>query len=162
MSIVEIGALAQLVGAIAILLLFIFVVIELRKNFRQNNIANSIQRKFERGQINYARMEEGLARLLAKSYQSYDELKDFKKIQFDSYMLQRMDIFARVHRTADDAGYKLGSDYLRGRVKLHIKDLFSNRGVCECYQALRVRDVTPNHELFSRIVGEDVLARPAE
>ena len=161
MSIVEIGALAQLVGAVAILLSLVFVVIELRKNVRQNNISNSIQREFERGQINYARMEEGLARLLAKAYRSYHELKDFEKIQFESYMLQRMDIFARTHRTAEDATYKLGADYVRNRVKLHIEYLFSNQGACECYQDLLVRDVMPNHELFSRIVGEDVLVRPA-
>ncbi len=161
MSIVEIGALAQLVGAIAILLSLVFVVIELRKNFKQNNIANSIQRETERSHLYYARMEEGLAKLLAKAYQSYDELKDFEKIQFESYIIQRMDIFARLYRTADDAGYKLGADYLRDRIKLHIEDLFSNQGTCECYQALRVRDIIANHELFTRIVGEDVLAQPA-
>ena len=106
-------------------------------------------------------MEEGLAKLLAKAYQSYDELKDFEKIQFGSCIIQRMDISARLYRTADDAGYKLGADYLRDRIKLHIEDLFSNQGTCECYQALRVRDIIANHELFTRIVGEDVLARPA-
>jgi ribosomal protein S24E len=160
MSIVEIGALAQLVGALAILLSLVFVVIELRKNFRQNNIANSLQQELGRSQIRYAQMEEGLAKLLAKAYRSYEDLKDFEKIQFDNYMLQRMAIYARMYRTADDATYKLGADFMRTSVKQSMADLFSNQGTCECYQALRVRDVMPNHELFIRIVGDDVLAQP--
>ena len=41
----EIGAIAQVLGAIAILLSLIFVIIELRKNLKQNNIANTLQRR---------------------------------------------------------------------------------------------------------------------
>ena len=85
MSIVEIGALAQLVGAIAILLSLVFVVVELRKSFKQNNIANTLQRAIEREKLIYARMDEGLAKLLVKAYRSYNELKDFEKIQFEAY-----------------------------------------------------------------------------
>ena len=85
MSIVEIGALAQLVGAIAILLSLVFVVIELRKNFRQNDIANTLQRNIEREKVHYAQMQEGLAKLLVKAYRSYNELKNFEKIQFEAY-----------------------------------------------------------------------------
>ena len=41
MDLLEIGALAQVLGAVAILLSLIFVIIELRKNLKQNNIANT-------------------------------------------------------------------------------------------------------------------------
>ena len=161
MSIVEIGALAQLVGAIAILLSLIFVVVELRKNFRQNDIANTLQRSVEREKLNYARMEEGLAKLLVKAYRSYNELKDFEKIQFEAYMRQQMALVIRADRTADATAFKLGADKLRSRTRAVASDFFSNPGVRECYQALSARDLIDSHELLLTIVGEDVLAQPA-
>ena len=160
MSIVEIGALAQLVGAIAILLSLIFVVIELRKNFRQNDIANTLQRGIEREKLNYARMEEGLAKVIVKAYRSYNELEDFEKIQFESLMLQQLAVYFRAFRTADETAFKLGPDFLRDRVRISAADFFSNPGVRECYQALRARDAVNNHALLLTIVGEDVLAQP--
>ena len=42
MDLLEIGAIAQVLGAVAILLSLIFVIIELRKNLKQNNIANTL------------------------------------------------------------------------------------------------------------------------
>ena len=68
MSIVEIGALAQLVGAIAILLSLVFVVIELRKSFKQNDLANSLQRAIDFEKLNYAQMDENMAKVLVKGY----------------------------------------------------------------------------------------------
>ena len=47
MDLLEIGAIAQVLGAVAILLSLIFVIIELRKNLKQNNIANTLQRAIE-------------------------------------------------------------------------------------------------------------------
>ena len=159
MSIVEIGALAQLVGAIAILLSLIFVVIELRKNFKQHNIANTLQRAIEREKLNFARMEEGLAKLLIKAHRCYGELKDFEKIQFENYVLQQLAIFDRAYRTAEETAYNWGPNKLRSRVKINTANFFSNPGVRECYQALRERDVIDSHELFITIVGEDVLTK---
>ena len=161
MSIVEIGAFAQLVGAIAILLSLVFVVIELRKNFRQNDIANTLQRSIEREKLNFARMEEGLAKLLVKAYRSYNELKDFEKIQFEAYMRQQVAVLIRAYRTADETAFKLGPDKLRSRVKVGASDFFSNPGVRECYKALKERDLIDSHELLLTIVGEDVLSQPA-
>ena len=161
MSIVEIGALAQLVGAIAILLSLAFVVIELRKNFKQHNIANTLQRAIEREKLNFARMEEGLAKLLTKAHRSYGELKDFEKIQFENYVLQQVAIFDRAYRTAEETAFKLGPNKLRSRVKINTANFFSNPGVRECYQALRERDMIDSHELLLAIVGEDVLSQPA-
>ena len=39
MDLLEIGAIAQLLGAIAILVSLIFLVVELRKNLKQNNLS---------------------------------------------------------------------------------------------------------------------------
>ena len=161
MSIVEIGALAQLVGALAILLSLVFVVIELRKNFRQNDIANTLQRGIEREKLNYARMEEGLAKLLIKAHRSYGELKDFEKIQFENYVLQQVAVVDRAYRTAEETAFNWGPNKLRSRVKINTANFFSNPGVRECYQALRERDMIDSHELLLAIVGEDVLSQPA-
>ena len=161
MSIIEIGALAQLVGAIAILLSLVFVVIELRKNFRQNDIANTLQRSIEREKVHYARMEDGLAKLLVKAYRSYNELKDFEKIQFEAYMLQQLSLYFRAYRTAGETAFKQGPDKLRSRARAVASDFFSNPGARECYQALRARDLIQSHELLLTIVGEDVLTRAA-
>jgi hypothetical protein len=161
MSIVEIGALAQLVGAIAILLSLVFVVIELRKNFKQNNIANTLQRAVEREKLIYARMDEGLAKLLVKAYRSYDELEDFEKVQFEAFILQLSSLLFRTYRTAGETAFAIGADRLRSSAKAIASDFFSNPGARECYQSLRVRGLIENHELFLTIVGEDVLAQPA-
>ncbi len=161
MSIVEIGALAQLVGAIAILLSLVFVVIELRKNFRQNDIANTLQRNIEREKLIYARMEEGLAKLLVKAYRSYGKLEDFEKIQFEAYLRQQMLFVTRTYRTADAAAFAVGADRARSVARAAALDFFSNPGARECYRALRARGLIESHELFLSIVGEDVLTQPA-
>ena len=57
MDLLEIGAIAQVLGAVAILLSLIFVIIELRKNLKQNNIANSLVRAIERDKLNYMQMD---------------------------------------------------------------------------------------------------------
>ena len=57
MDLLEIGAIAQVLGAVAILLSLIFVIIELRKNLKQNNIGNSLVRAIEREKFNYMQME---------------------------------------------------------------------------------------------------------
>ena len=134
MSIVEIGALAQLVGAIAILLSLVFVVIELRKNFKQNNIANSTVRSIELEKLNYALMDENLAKLLVKAFQSYEGLKDFEKIQFEGYVLQRFAVVQRAYRTADETAFKLGAENLRDRAKVNIR--YSSRTLV-CVNVIR-------------------------
>ena len=61
MDFLELGALAQILGAVAIFLSIILVIIELRKNLKQNHFANSLQRAIELEKINYAQMEENMA-----------------------------------------------------------------------------------------------------
>ena len=161
MSIVEIGALAQLVGAIAILLSLVFVVIELRKNFRQNDLANSLQRAIDFEKLNYAQMDENMAKVITKAYRSYIGLSDYEKIQFEGYFLQRISIGLRTYRTADETAFKLGSDYLRNRLKLSMEEFFSHPGVRACYDSMNERNLIHGNEMLITLVGEDVLAQPA-
>ena len=79
MDLLEIEAIAQVLGAVAILLSLIFVIIELRKNLKQNNIGNSLVRAIEREKFNYMQMEEGKARLIARAKSSYKIWKVMRK-----------------------------------------------------------------------------------
>ena len=47
MDLLEIGAIAQIFGAIAILISLIFVVIELRKNLQQHLLSNTLARSID-------------------------------------------------------------------------------------------------------------------
>ena len=67
MDLLEIGAIAQVLGAIAILVSLIFLVVELRKNLIQNNIANSLLRAIELEKLNYKQIEENMAKVIAKA-----------------------------------------------------------------------------------------------
>ena len=53
MDLLEIGAIAQIFGAIAILISLIFVVIELRKNLQQHLLSNTLARSIEVEKIHY-------------------------------------------------------------------------------------------------------------
>ena len=44
MDLLELGAVAQIVGALTIFISVVLVIIELRKNLKQNHFANSLQR----------------------------------------------------------------------------------------------------------------------
>ena len=79
MDLLEIGAIAQVLGAVAILLSLIFVIVELRKNLKQNNIANTFQRAIEWEKILYKQMDGDMARVVVKARESYERLEDFEK-----------------------------------------------------------------------------------
>ena len=161
MSIVEIGAFAPLVGAIAILLSLVFVVIELRKNFRQNNIANTFHRATELDQLNLIQMDENMAKVLVKGYGSYYCLEAFEKVQIEGYVNQRIHIVTRAYRTADETAFTLGGDHVRGRMKNNLITFFSNPGMRECFHSMNKRNLIHSPDFVQTLVGEDVLAPPA-
>ena len=95
MDLLELGAIAQIVGALTIFISVVLVIIELRKNLKQNHFANSLQRAIEWEKINYKQMEENMAKVIAKADASYDTI-DFQKVQFDAFVQQRIqNSFAR-------------------------------------------------------------------
>ena len=75
-----------------------------------------------------------LARLLVKAFQSYEGLKDFEKIQFEGYVLQRFAVVQRAYRTADETAFKLGAENLRDRAKVNIR--YSSRTLV-CVNVIR-------------------------
>ena len=88
----EIGAIAQLLGAAAILLSLIIAIIELRKNLKQNNIANSLVRAVEREKFYYMQMDEAMAKVVVKARETYECLDDVEKVQFEAFEQQRIQI----------------------------------------------------------------------
>ena len=124
MDFLELGALAQILGAVAIFLSIILVIIELRKNLKQNHFANSLQRAIELEKINYAQMEENMAKVIVKAKSSYDHLEDFEKIQFDAFVQQRIQIALRGFRVAEESAFLIGADMLRERVQITMEEFF--------------------------------------
>ena len=141
MVLLEIGAIAQVLGAVVILLSLIFVIIELRKNLKQNNIANTFQRAIEWEKILYKQVESDMAKVVVKARESYECLDDVEKVQFESFLQQRIQIAFRGFRAAEESAFLIGAEELRGRVKAHMTDFFTSRGVCQCYKILVQRDI---------------------
>ena len=154
MDLLEIGAIAQVLGAVAILLSLIFVIIELRKNLKQNNIGNSLVRAIEREKFNYMQMEEGMAKLIARAKSSYKNLESHEKVQFDAFVLQKISIQVRGYRFAEESAFKFGTSRLRDRVKINTSEFFASTGVRECYDSLLERNLIDDQPLLCEIVDE--------
>ena len=154
MDLLEIGAIAQVLGAVAILLSLIFVIIELRKNLKQNNIANSLVRAIERDKLNYMQMDESMAKLIAKARSSYKNLKSHEKVQFDAFVLQKMSIYVRSYRYAEESAFKFGTSRLRNRIKINTSEFFASIGVRECYDSLLERNLINDQPLLCEIVDD--------
>ena len=152
MDFLELGALAQILGAVAIFLSIILVIIELRKNLKQNHFANSLQRAIELEKINYAQMEENMAKVIVKAKSSYDHLEDFEKIQFDAFVQQRIQIALRGFRVAEESAFLIGADMLRERVQVTMEEFFSSTGVRQCYDSLLKRNLIHDQPLLKKII----------
>ena len=154
MDLLEIGAIAQVLGAVAILLSLIFVIIELRKNLKQNNIANTLVRAIERDKLNYMQMDESMAKLIAKARSSYKTLKSHEKIQFDAFVLQKITIQVRGYRFAEESAFKFGTSRLRDRLKINTSEFFASTGVRECYDSLLERNLIDDQPPLCEIVDD--------
>ena len=152
MDFLELGALAQILGAVAIFLSIILVIIELRKNLKQNHFANSLQRAIELEKINYAQMEENMAKVIVKAKSSYEHLEDFEKIQFDAFVQQRIQIALRGFRVAEESAFLIGADMLRERVQITMEEFFSSVGVRQCYDSLLKRNLIHDQPLLKKII----------
>ena len=151
MDLLELGAIAQIVGALTIFISVVLVIIELRKNLKQNHFANSLQRAIEWEKINYKQMEENMAKVIAKADASYDTI-DFEKVQFDAFVQQRIQIALRGFRVAKESAFIIGADKLRDRVQTAMEVFFSSQGVRQCYYSLIKRNLIHDDTLLKKIV----------
>ena len=74
MNLLELGALAQIAGAIAIIISLILVLIELRKTLQQHLLSNTLARSIEVEKMHYQQMDESMANLIVKGRKSYVDL----------------------------------------------------------------------------------------
>ena len=72
MDLLELGALAQMVGAIAIIISLFLVLVELRKNLQQHLLSNTLARSIEVEKMHYQQMDESMANLIVKGRKSYN------------------------------------------------------------------------------------------
>ena len=151
MDLLELGAVAQIVGALTIFISVVLVIIELRKNLKQNHFANALQREIEWEKINYKQMEENMAKVIAKADASYDTI-DFEKVQFDAFVQQRIQIALRGFRVAEESAFNIGADKLRDRVQTAMEVFFSSQGVRQCYDSLIKRNLIHDDTLLKKIV----------
>ena len=147
MSLLNLGALAQISGAVAIFISLIFVIIELRKNLHQHRLSNMLNRSIEVEKMYYLQMHESLARLLEKGRKSYGSLEGYEKIQLESYLLQKLAIYSRGHAIAAASSYGQKTNDLKNRIVINTKEFLSYEGIRECYRSLRGRDLI-NDENF--------------
>ena len=152
MDLLELGAIAQIVGALTIFISVVLVIIELRKNLKQNHFGNSLQRAIEWEKINYKQMEENMAKVIAKADASYDTI-DFQKVQFDAFVQQRIQIALRGFRVAEESAFIIGVDKLRDRVQTAMEVFFSSQGVRQCYDSLIKRNLIHDDTLLKKIVS---------
>ena len=124
------------------------------ENLKQNNIANSLVRAIERDKLNYMQMDESMAKLIAKAQSSYTNLKGYEKVQFDAFVLQKMSIYVRSYRFAEESAFKFGTSRLRNRIKINTSEFFSRIGVRECYESLLERNLINDQPLLSEIVDD--------
>ena len=100
MDLLELGALAQMVGAIAIIISLFLVLIELRKNLQQHLLSNTLARSIEVEKMHYQQMDESMANLIVKGRKSYNHLDENEKIRLESYLLQKLAIYSRGYKIA--------------------------------------------------------------
>ena len=141
MNLLELGALAQIAGAIAIIISLILVLIELRKTLQQHLLSNTLARSIEVEKMHYQQMDESMANLIVKGRKSYVGLDENEKIRLESYVLQKLAIYSRGYAIAAASAYGQPTQHLKHRIKTNAEDFLSYRGIQECYKELEKRDL---------------------
>ena len=146
-DLLELGALAQIVGAIAIIISLFFVLIELRKNLQQHLLSNTLARSIEVEKMHYRQMDESMADLIVKGTKSYNNLNENEKIRLESYLLQKLAIYSRGYAIAAASAYGQPTQHLKDRIKTNAQEFLSYQGIKECYKDLQERDLI-NEDYF--------------
>ena len=141
MNLLELGALAQIAGAIAIIISLILLLIELRKTLQQHLLSNTLARSIEVEKMHYQQMDESMANLIVKGRKSYVDLNENEKIRLESYVLQKLAIYSRGYAIAAASAYGQPTQHLKHRIKTNAEDFLSYRGIQECYKDLEKRDL---------------------
>ena len=133
-DLLELGALAQMVGAIAIIISLFLVLVELRKNLQQHLLSNTLARSIEVEKMHYQQMDESMANLIVKGRKSYNHLDENEKIRLESYLLQKLAIHSRGYTIAAASAYGQPTQHLKDRIKTNAHEFLSYEGIKECYK----------------------------
>ena len=120
-DLLELGALAQMVGAIAIIISLFLVLVELRKNLQQHLLSNTLARSIEVEKMHYQQMDESMADLIVKGKKSYSHLDENEKIRLESYLMQKLAIYSRGYTIAAASAYGQPTQHLKDRIHDNIK-----------------------------------------
>ena len=131
-DLLELGALAQMVGAIAIIISLFLVLVELRKNLQQHLLSNTLARSIEVEKMHYQQMGESMANLIVKGRKSYNHLDEDEKIRLESYLLQKLAIYSRGYAIAAASAYGQPTQHLKDRIKTNAQEFLSYQGIKEC------------------------------
>ena len=95
-----------------------------------------------------------MAKLIARAKSSYKNLESHEKVQFDAFVLQKMSIYVRSYRLAEESAFKFGASLLRDRIKINTSEFFASTGVRECYESLFERNLINDQSLLCEIVDD--------
>jgi len=126
---------ATIVGSFSIFLTLVFVVVELKKNFEQTKSVNVANRDLVNSEFVHFWADEKNARLVVKGRTEFDSLNSFELFQFESFVEQRVKLFAFGSTTVDKSN--------RFVFECKIREFFEHPGSIECYQNLVLRNLIP-------------------
>ena len=129
------GQIAEIITAISIFLTLVFLVIELRKNMAQTKSVNISNRDILKCDFFRFWADEKNAQLVVKGRDHFESLNSVELFQFESFIEQRVEIFA------------FGSTTVSGENKAifnyKIREFFQYPGALECYQKLVSNKLIP-------------------
>ena len=127
---------ATIVGAVAILLTLVFVVIELKNNAAQARAANIASRDQQYSQFMRYWFEEENFALVQKGRDDYEALDDTEKQKFKYYIDEGVRMFS----------FSLSTGQVSSTPQFHydrIKEFFKYQGCIQCYEHLVSEKVIP-------------------
>jgi len=126
---------AEVIAALALVLTLVFLVIELRKNLSQTKLVNIANRDLVNSEFVHFWAGEKNAVLVVKGRNDFASLNSVELYQFESFIEQRVKLFAFGSRTV------FGEDFIIQQHK--IREFFQYPGAIECYQKMVANKLIP-------------------
>ncbi len=126
---------ASIVGSFSIFFTLIFIAIELKKNVDQTNSVNIANRDLVNSEFTHFWVNEAAAELVIKGRMDFDKLNEKEKFQFETFIEQRIKLFA------------FGSTTVHGKdreiLNYKIRDFLKHPGAINCYERMKEQNLMP-------------------
>jgi hypothetical protein len=152
---------AEIFGSIFLVISAVVIIYELNQNLKQRKIQNTFMRTVAFEKIYYKLMEKDFSILVTKGRNSYSEMEDYEKNQFNAYISLLISTLNRADLMASETSYLTGESKLKLRVSAGTKNLFSNPGALEAYSVLKERGVLEGFDNFQKVF-DDLKLTPYE